>query len=135
MKIRGFYCQKGFHDNNARMSYLVFKYLVTAAVIVAASELAKTSDKIGALVISLPLMTILTLVWLNVDGAGAAKVSNHAYYTFWYVLPTLPMFLAFPRLLERFGFWPSLAISAVGTAALFLGYAMVMRKFGIELLP
>ena len=90
------------------MSYFIFKYLVTAAVIVAASELAKTSDKIGALVVSLPLMTILTLVWLHVDGAGAAKVSNHAYSTFWYVLPTLPMFLVFPKLLEKFGFWPSL---------------------------
>ncbi len=117
------------------MTYLVFKYLVTAAVIVAASELAKTSDKIGALVVSLPLMTILTLVWLNVDGAGATKVSNHAYYTFWYVLPTLPMFLVFPKLLEKFGFWTALAISIIGTAVLFLGYAMIMKRFGIELLP
>jgi hypothetical protein len=105
------------------MSYIIFKYLITALVIVLASEIAKMSDKFGALIVSLPLMTILTLVWLYIDGAGQEKVSNHAYYTFWYVLPTLPMFLVFPFLLERYGFWIALGLSCLMTILIFFPYA------------
>ncbi len=75
------------------MLYLISKYLITAGMVVLISELAKKSDRIGALVASLPLVTILTLIWLFVEGQSETKISNHAYYTFWYVIPTLPMFI------------------------------------------
>ena len=54
--------------------------------------------------------------------------------TFWYVVPTLPMFLAFPALLGRIGFWPTLIVSVVLTIACFAAFALVVRRFGIELL-
>ncbi len=76
------------------MAWLATKYLLTAAVVVLVSELARRSDKLGALVAALPLVTLLTLIWLHVEGQGEARVANHAWYTFWYVVPTLPMFLA-----------------------------------------
>jgi hypothetical protein len=63
-----------------------------------------------------------------------SKIANHAYYTFWYVIPTLPMFLAFPFLLPRLGFWPTLLASVLITVACFGISVLVLRKFGIELL-
>lgn len=116
------------------MIWLVTKFAITAALIVLVSEVAKRSDKAGALLAALPLVTLLALVWLHVEGQPQEKVANHAWYTFWYVLPTLPMFLAFPFLLPRIGFWPSLLASAVITVASFGAFAMVLRRFGIDLL-
>jgi hypothetical protein len=116
------------------MSWLIVKYLVTAAVVVIVSEFAKRSDKVGALIAALPLVTLLTLVWLYIEKQPAQKIANHAWYTFWYVVPTLPMFLAFPRLLSKWGFWPALALSAVITVAAFAVFAAAVRKFGIDLL-
>ncbi len=116
------------------MPYLITKYLLTAAVIVLISEVAKRSDKFGALIASLPLITIITLIWLHVDQQPSTKIANHAYYTFWYVLPTLPMFFFFPKLLARFGFWPALAIFSVATMMIFLFFALMMKRFGVDLL-
>lgn len=89
------------------MSWLILKYATTAAVVVIVSEVAKPSDKLGAFFAALPLVTFLSLIWLHVEKQPPAKISNHAWYTFWYVVPTLPMFLAFPLLLPRLGFWLS----------------------------
>lgn len=115
------------------MLYLICKYLLTAGVVVAISETAKRSDQAGALFAALPLVTVLTLIWLHVEQQPMLKISNHAYYTFWYVLPTLPMFLLFPYVLPRLGFWLSLLASAVFTAALFALLTVVMRRFGVML--
>lgn len=116
------------------MQYLLFKYAVTAGLVVLVSEVARRSDRAGALIASLPLVTVLTLIWLHVERQPLAKISNHAAYTFWYVLPTLPMFLVFPALLARHGFWPALALSLLMTMALFLVFGLAMRRFGISLL-
>lgn len=116
------------------MQYLIVKYLVTAGVVVLVSELAKRSDKLGGLVAALPLVTVLTLIWLYVEQQPVSKIANHAWYTFWYVIPTLPMFLAFPLLLPRIGFWPTLLACIVITMVCFGLFAVVVRRFGIELL-
>jgi len=116
------------------MLWIICKYLITAAVVVAVSETAKRSDRAGALLASLPLVTLLALIWLHVEKQSVEKVANHAWYTFWYVVPTLPMFLAFPRLLVRFGFWPALGISAVITVVCFALFAWAVKPFGIRLL-
>jgi hypothetical protein len=98
------------------------------------SELAKRSDRLGGFVAALPLVTVLTLVWLYLENQPQGKIANHAWYTFWYVLPTLPMFIAFPWLLPRLGFWPSLLASVIITAVSFGLLALLMRRFGVELL-
>jgi len=116
------------------MQYLIVKYLVTAGVVVLVSELAKRSDKLGGLVAALPLVTVLTLIWLYVEQQPVSKIANHAYYTFWYVIPTLPMFLAFPLLLTRIGFWPTLLACIVITMVCFGLFALLVRRFGVELL-
>jgi len=116
------------------MQYLIVKYLVTAGVVVLVSEFAKRSDKLGGLIAALPLVTVLTLIWLYVEQQPVSKIANHAYYTFWYVIPTLPMFLVFPPLFPRIGFWPTLLVCIVITMVCFGVFAVVVRRFGIELL-
>lgn len=116
------------------MTWIITKYFITAGVVVLISELAKRSDKLGGLIAALPMITILTLIWLYIEKQPEAKIANHAWYTFWYVIPTLPMFLIFPMLLPRIGFWPTLLASAAITICCFILFAFVLRRFGIELL-
>lgn len=116
------------------MASVLTKYLITAAVVVLVSEFAKRSDKLGALIAALPLVTLLTLIWLHVEKQPATKVANHAWYTFWYVVPTLPMFLVFPALLERLGFWPALGVCVVLTVVCFVVFAALVKRLGITLM-
>jgi uncharacterized membrane protein (GlpM family) len=116
------------------MNWIIFKYLLTAGVVVLISEVAKRSDRLGGLIAALPLVTILALIWLYIENQSSEKISNHAYYTFWYVLPTLPMFLIFPYLLKKFGFWITLSLSMVITLIIFYIFAKVMKSFGVNLL-
>ena len=118
----------------AAMAWIATKYLVTAALGVVISEVAKRSDRIGSLIAALPLVTVLTLLWLYFEKQPAERITNHAWYTFWYVLPTLPMFALFPLMHRHGGFWGALAGSVVLTVACFVLLAWVMRRFGVELL-
>lgn len=118
------------------MTILIAKYAITAFVIVVVSEVAKRSDKLGALISSLPFVTIMVMIWLYIEKQGSRKIGNHAYYTFWYVLPTLPMFLIMPWLMSKgMNFWISLAICAVVTIACFAVTALVAKRFGVNLIP
>ncbi len=103
-------------------------------MVVFISEVAKKSDRLGGLIAALPLVTVLTLIWLYLEKQPESKIANHAWYTCWYVIPTLPMFLAFPFLLKRFGFWPTLGISVVITLVTFYVFAKILKPYGIELL-
>ena len=115
------------------MSWIITKYDITAALVVLISEVAKRSDRLGGLIAALPLVTVLTLIWLYLENQPAEKIASHAWYTFWYVLPTLPMFLLFPWLLPRLVFWLTLLACAAITMALFVALALVLRGFGVEL--
>lgn len=116
------------------MAWLIAKYAATAAIVVLVSEAAKRSDRLGGFIAALPLVTVLALIWLYLERQPQEKLASHAWYTFWYVIPTLPMFLAFPPLLARLGFWPALLACVVLTAVCFALFAVLLRRFGIELL-
>lgn len=116
------------------MGWIIIKYALTAAIVVVVSEAAKRSDKLGGFVAALPLITILALIWLHLEKQSTEKIANHAWYTFWYVLPTLPMFLVFPHLLPRLGFWPTLGACVAMTVVLFGLFAALVGRFGIRLL-
>lgn len=116
------------------MQYLIMKYLITAGVVVLVSEFAKRSDKLGGLVAALPMVTVLTLIWLYVENQPNSKIANHAYYTFWYVLPTLPMFLLFPYLLPKIGFVYTLISCVLFTLLIFWLFAKGIKPFGVDLL-
>ena len=118
---------------NRPMVTLIMKYAITAFVIVVVSEVAKRSDKLGALISSLPFVTIMVMIWLYIEKQGSQKIANHAYYTFWYVVPTLPMFLIMPWLMTKgLNFWLSLGICALVTVGCFIFTAVIARRFGIN---
>ena len=116
------------------MTWIITKYLLTAGMVVFISEVAKRSDKLGGFIAALPLMTLLTLTWLFIESQPEEKIANHAYYTFWYVIPTLPMFLLFPYLLPKLGFWLTMAACVVATVVCFSLFALLMKNFGVQLL-
>ena len=92
------------------MLYAVTKALLSGAIIAMASEVAKRSPALGAVIISLPLISLLTFIWLWRDTADKEAIATLAQSTFWFVLSTLPMFVVLPALLRSgFGFWSALA--------------------------
>ena len=68
------------------MSWLLIKYAITAALVVAIGEVARRSDHVGGLVAALPWVTVLALVWMQAEGQSTEKLARHAQYTFWYVV-------------------------------------------------
>ncbi|MGL6259334.1 DUF3147 family protein [Vibrio sp. WXL103] len=116
------------------MWWIITKYAITAGVVVLISEVAKRSDKAGALIAALPTVTILALIWMYLEGQGQQKLINHAYYTFWYVLPTLPMFLLFPLLISRYPFWITLLLCALVSFICFIATSAVAKQFGVTLM-
>ena len=116
------------------ISFLATKYLITAALVVIISEVVKYTGKFGALIAALPMVTVLVLVWLYIEGQPDERISEHAWYTFWYVVPTLPMFLIFPFLMSRMNFWLALGASAAITVVSFGLFALLVQQVGIDLL-
>lgn len=116
------------------MSWLIFKYATTAFLVVVISEVAKRSDRLGSFIAALPTVTILTLLWLYVEKQPDDKITNHAFYTFWYVIPTLPMFLAFPWAHGKFGFWGAIGVSVALTLVCFVVVALIAKIFNVDLL-
>ena len=116
------------------MVYFIIKCALSGIIIAVVSEVAKRSPAFGALIVSLPLVSLLGILWLWRDTGDAERIASHAESTFWYVLPSLPMFLVLPALLRAgVGFWPSLGVSCVLTIMLYAATASVLAKFGINL--
>jgi hypothetical protein len=117
---------------------ILLKFLITAGLIVLISQVAKWNDRLGALIAALPMVTVLAMTWMFFDLKGeeqTEKIANHAYYTFWYVIPTLPMFLLIPWMVRKgFHYGWGLLAACVLTAVLFVITAWVMRRFDIELM-
>ena len=117
------------------MLYLVFKTVLSALIILAISEIGKRSPGFAALVASLPLISVLGMIWLWRDTEDVARLAHHSAATFWFVLPSLPMFLLIPALLKRdVPFYPALAIGVVITVLLYFAMAAVLQRFGVNLL-
>lgn len=116
------------------MLYLALKALISGVLIAIASTLARRYPGFGALVASLPLVSVLGMIWLWNDKPDAETMAAHAGATFWYVLPSLPMFLVIPALLRHgLGFWPSLVIGCCLTIALYTVMTWIAPRFGLQL--
>lgn len=116
------------------MALLVAKTLLTALIIVVVTEVSKRSGPLGGLIAAMPLTSILALLWMYAEGASTERLGNHAAYTLVYVLPTLPMFAAFPFLITRFGFWPSLIGCLLLTSVFVVLVHLAVRGYGFKLL-
>jgi hypothetical protein len=115
------------------MVYLIVKAALSGLIIMIVSEVARRSPGLGGLIASLPLVSILAIIWLWRDTHDTVRIANHAEATFWFVLPSLPMFLVFPALLRHgVDFWIALAGSSVLTIALYSLTIWLLPKLDIS---
>ena len=113
----------------------IVKVLLTAIIILFVNKIQLFSDKLSALLIALPLTSLLAMIWMWQSGQPASKIAGHAEGTFWFVLPTLPMFLILPWMLRHsWAFWPALAANCALTTGFFWITVIILRKFGIDLM-
>ncbi|MBO9500973.1 DUF3147 family protein [Brevundimonas sp. A19_0] len=111
------------------MLYLLTKAAISGVLIAVASEVARRWPGWGALIASLPLVSILGMMWLWRDTRDPVRMASHAEATFWFVLPSLPMFLLVPWLIRRgVAFWPALLAGCVLTVAMYVVTAALLSR-------
>ncbi len=116
------------------MWQLVAKALLSGALIAAISEVGKRLPTLGALIASLPLVSVLGMILIWHARPDAENMAVHAGATFWYVLPSLPMFLLIPYMLRSgVGFWPALIAGCALTIALYLAMMHFGPRLGLKL--
>lgn len=114
----------------------IVKVLLTAVIILMVNKVQLFSDKLSALLIALPLTSLLAMIWMWQGGQSSSKIAGHAEGTFWFVLPTLPMFLILPWMLRHgWSFWSALGLNCILTTVFFWLTVIILRKFGIDLMP
>jgi hypothetical protein len=112
------------------------KLFLSAAIIVLANKIQLVSDRLSALLIALPLTSLVAMIWMHQAGQSPQRLANHSEGTFCFVLPTLPMFLILPWMLRHgWGFWAALAANCLLTVGFFWLTVIVLRRFGIDLMP
>ena len=116
------------------MLYLLVKAALSGVVIAVASEVARRWPGWGALIVSLPLVSVLAMIWLWRDTRDPLRIAVHAESTFWFVLPSLPMFLLIPYMLRQgSSFWTALAAGCALTVGLYLAMVGLAPKLGVKL--
>ena len=116
------------------MLYLAIKAVISGIIIAIVSEVARRSPGWGALIVSLPLVSILGMLWLWRDTHDPVRLAAHAQATFWFVLPTLPMLLLVPVMLRQgHGFWLALGAGCVLTILLYLAMTLIGARLGLRL--
>ena len=116
------------------MLYLVVKALLSGAIVAAVSEIARRYPGWGGLVASLPLTSLLAMVWLFRDTHDAERVAELSLSAFWFFLPSVPLFIALPAMIRSgVPFWASMAIAVVGTLALYAAWFWAAPRMGIKL--
>ena len=116
------------------MYYLVIKAALSGLLIAIISEVSRRQPGWGGLIASLPLVSVLALVWLWRDTHDPEAAAAQAMSTFWFVMPSLPLFLIVPWLLRSgMNFWLSLVLACAVTMALYAGFAVIAPKLGIRL--
>jgi hypothetical protein len=114
--------------------YLIIKAALSGAIVAAVSEIARRYPGWGGLVASLPLTSLLAMIWLYRDSRDAERVAQLSASTFWFIIPSIPLFVALPLLIRSgMGFWTSLAIVVAGTLALYALMFWAAPRIGIRL--
>jgi len=113
---------------------LILRALLSGALVVGIGELAKRNNYTAAIVHSLPLISLFALIWLFTETRDTALVARHMAGTFWFILPTLPMFLVVPWLLRRgLTFWPALGFGVLLTVALYILTMRLLKVSGVSI--
>ena len=112
----------------------ITRALLSGLVIALIALIGRKAPAAAALVASLPLISILGMIWLWRDTRNTVLLANHAEATFWYVLPSMPMFLLIPWMLRNgYGFWLALGVAVVMTLILYLATIGIAARFGVRL--
>jgi len=115
------------------MLYLVIKAAISGVIVAAVSEIARRYPTWGGLVASLPLTSLLAMLWLWRDSSDPQRVAELSTSTFWFIIPSLPLFFVLPLLIRSgTGFWAAMAVSVVGTLALYAFWFWAAPKMGIK---
>ena len=104
------------------MVFYLLKLVITGVIIVIITEIAKVNIKLAAVITAMPLVTILSILWMYYEGATNEKISFYLINTLTYIIPTIPMFIFFPYLLSKTNFFITLGISImlIGLSAFLL---------------
>ena len=114
------------------MTYYLVKLIITALVVVVVSEIAKKSTFIGAIIISIPLTSLLAFIWLYVDTKDYQKVIDLSYGTILLSIPSFAFLIILPLLLKfKYNFIISIIISIIGTAFIYIVFTFILKKFEI----
>jgi TRAP-type mannitol/chloroaromatic compound transport system permease large subunit len=113
--------------------YLLLKAVLSGAIIAAASEVARRSSVLGAVLISLPLSSILAMIWLYRDTNQRDEVAALSWSILWVIPPSLVFFVVLPLTLRSAGFWPSLLLASLVTALTYAAWVLIARRFGLDL--
>ena len=114
------------------MSYYIFKIVLTTALVVAVSEVSKRSSLAGAVVASVPLISVLAMAWLYAETKDIYQVSSLARNIFWLVLPSLVLFLVLPRMLERgYDLHVSFGVSIGAMIVFYFLMVVTLRRIGM----
>lgn len=106
------------------MAYYIVKVLLTSLLIVLVSEVSKRSSVLGAVLASVPLVSVIAMVWLYIDTSDIGKVRDLAASILWLVLPSLVLFIVFPLMVDR-GFSFVISLTS-GLVAMVLSYALAI---------
>lgn len=116
------------------MLYYLLKLSITSVLVVAISEVSKTSSFIGAVLASIPLVSVLAMTWLYIETGDSEKVASLATGVFWLVIPSLVLFVSLPVLLRAgVNFYLGLGLSIALTISAYFLTIFVLQRFGIEL--
>ena len=116
------------------MLQALIKALLSGAIIAVVSETARRNPVLGALIASLPLVSVLGMIWLWRDTHDVTRLAAHSNATFFYVLPSLPMFLIMPWLWQHgLSFWVGLVVGCMLTVLFYIGMAALLARLGISL--
>jgi hypothetical protein len=116
------------------LTYYLVKIAITTILIVGISEIAKRSTFVGAILASVPLISVLAMIWLYIDTKDVTRVSNLSISVFWLVIPSLALFLALPLLLKQgLNFYLSISISIGFTIGCYWIMVSALEHFGVKL--
>jgi len=116
------------------LAYYLLKIAITTALIVAISEIARRSSFIAAVLASIPLVSVLAMIWLYVDTGDANRVSELATSVFWLVIPSLALFIALPLLLKYgVNFYVSMSLSIAVTVLCYWLMVTILGHYGVKL--
>ena len=116
------------------MLYLLVKAAVSGVLIAAISEISRRNPGWGGLLASLPLTSLIAMIWLWRDTGDPQRIADQSVSTFWFVLPSLPLFMIIPLLIRaEWGFWPAILIACVVTLGLYATMFAVSARLGIRL--